>query len=114
MYAESPQRLILTGKLDTPEVDRLADYCKRLHQDGQKRLELNLDHVTDCSETGLYGLLALTEGGPEQAEVRIEGAHWGQFMIMLTRAPVTDVQRLCDGVRQLVRPASQPRPTTMT
>lgn len=108
MYAESPRKLILTGQLDTPEIRSLTDYCNRLHQTGQMRILLDVASVSDCSEAGLYGLLALTNRGPGDVNVSVEGAHWAQFMSMLSRAPIADVRRLFDRVRQLIHPTGPP------
>jgi ABC-type transporter Mla MlaB component len=108
VYAESPRKLILTGKLDTSEIASLTDYCNRLHEDGQASISLDIAAVTDCHEAGLAGLLALVGGGSGMLSVQVEGAHWSQFMVALSQAPIADLQRLCDSVRQLVHPAAMP------
>lgn len=105
MYAESPSKLILTGKLDTAEINSLIDYCNRLHQSGQVSVSLDMAGVTDCHAAGLAGLVALVDGRSDRLRVQVEGAHWSQFMVVLSQAPIGDVQRLCDSVRQLVHPA---------
>jgi ABC-type transporter Mla MlaB component len=108
VYAESPRKLILTGKLDKAEIANLTDYCNRLYEDGQASISLDIAAVTDCHEAGLAGLLALVGGGSGIIDVQVEGARWSQFMVVLSQAPIADVQRLSDSVRQLVHPATIP------
>ena len=101
MYAEAPRRLVLVGELDRKETESLTSYCRRLGASGQRELHLDLTGVTDCRASGLFGLLELL-AEPTEPEVTIEGAHWGQFMLMLSQASVNEVQQLCDSVRTLL------------
>ena len=104
MYAESPRSLILAGGLEAREIANLIEYCQRLHSSGQSDLKVDLSAVTSCDRAGLEGLTALA-GGSTGLTISVEGAHWGQFLVMLGAAPVRDLQGLCDDVRSLLRPS---------
>lgn len=101
MYAETPSRLVLAGELAEPEMDSLHAYLGQLAKTGQSALCLDMTSVTDCGRPALYGLLALTSGSAP-IEVAVEGAHWNQFLVMLSEAPVVDTWQLCNSVRELV------------
>jgi hypothetical protein len=106
VYAETPRRLVLVGELDTREIESLTNYCRRLAASGQRELHLDLAGVTDCQRSGLIGLLGLLVE-PAPPHITVEGAHWGQFMLMLGKAPVVEMQQLCDSVRTLLHAAGE-------
>ena len=101
MYSETPRTIVLAGALGAAEMASIANYCEQLCRGGQVELHLNMSAVTDCHRAGLAGLQALA-GGSSKMEVSIDGAHWGQFMLLLSTADILEVQSLCDSVRLLV------------
>lgn len=103
MYAQSPRNIILAGDLGTREITSLTDYCGRLHSSGQADLHLDMEGVTTCDRAGLDGLTALAEGS-SGLQVSVRGAHWGQFIGVLSAASVRELQALCDDVRVLLHP----------
>ena len=104
MYSETPRRLILAGILSTAEMANLTEYCDRLHDSGQADLTLQMSSVSDCHRAGLDGLVALI-GGSSGMAVTVEGARWSQFFVMLSGAPIADLQELCDSVRGVLAQA---------
>jgi ABC-type transporter Mla MlaB component len=104
VYAESPGTLVLTGGLNAREITKLVEYCRRLHIAGQHDLRLDLSAVTSCDRPSLEGLTEL-RGGASGLTITIDGARWGQFILMLSLADVVELQELCDNVRALLRPA---------
>ncbi|GAA4881450.1 hypothetical protein GCM10023203_35960 [Actinomycetospora straminea] len=104
VFAETPRTILLVGALGAPEIMSIANYCDQLHRGGQAALHLNMAGVTDCHRAGLDGLQALA-AGPSTMTISISGARWGQFMVLLSRAPMLEVQDLCDSVRALIRGA---------
>ena len=109
LYAKTPRTIILAGELGTFEMMSIANYCEQLHRGGQTELHMNMSAVTDCHRAGLDGLQALVAGSSSMA-VSVDGAHWGQFMNLLSKAPILDVQNLCDSVRTLIRGQLIPQP----
>jgi hypothetical protein len=100
VYAETPRRLLLVGKLGEAEVSSLEMYCVQLQKTGQTELLVDVDGVVACDRAGLRGLLALSRH--TGIAVSVEGARWSQFTDMLSRVPIAEAQRLCDDVRGLV------------
>lgn len=107
MSSTTRRTIVLAGAIGAPEMISLTNYCEQLHRGGQSVLRLDMTGVTDCHRAGLDGLLALAAGSAHMT-VFVDGARWGHFMRLLSRAPIVEIQDLCDSVRVLL-PHPPPR-----
>lgn len=89
------RRIVLTGTIDAASATELVEHCRRLSEQGWRRLVIDVHAVTACDDPGLAGLVELHQGR-SGLEVTVVGARWSQFMPALQAAPyraVVDVQR---------------------
>lgn len=101
MYAYTPTTLTLAGVVEEDEARSLVGYCSRLAACGQTHVTLNVDGVVDFHQAGLAALLSLRSGGAG-LHVAVRGAHWSQFLVLLSRTDGAAMGGICDDIRELI------------
>jgi hypothetical protein len=106
--APASPRILLIGELDARAAEDLLDRCRLLAPGSTGRVVIDMSAVRACDPDGLGALLALHVGDAGPGLV-IEGARWSQFFGLLLAAPLEDLGRVRQQVRQLVWDARRDR-----
>lgn len=101
-------RIVLVGELDARAARDLLERCRLRTPGATAGIVIDVSGVHACDADGLGVLLALYSGDAGPGLV-IDGVRWSQFFGLLVEAPLEDVGRVRQQVRQLVWDARRNR-----
>jgi hypothetical protein len=95
------KRIVLTGTIDRAAANELVVHCRRLTEQGWRRLLIDIRAVSACDDAAVAGLTELREGWCG-LHTEVVGARWAQFLPAVQAVPYREVVEVRRAIRALL------------